>query len=137
MLIDVSVRTHRILAALTNYENATGSNNLLLELHDNRLGEPIGYYRNPGEQRGDVIGIFANGLGWVDGAIEITLLFDDIESVELLNEKESLELVLNLRDGRMLRMPINGQRDRFVDSLEVLRFLERVIQDRDNQLNKA
>jgi len=132
MLVDVSVRAHRILVALENYQKAVGSNNLLLQFHDTRLGEPVGYYRNPGDQRGEVIGIFENGLGWIDGAHEITLLFSEIESVNLPNEKESLELVLNLQDGRQLRMPVNGQRGRFFDSLEVLRFLDRVLQDKRN-----
>jgi len=127
--MNAAIRAHRILAALANYQKAEYANDWLAKLADDRLGKLIGCYRNPVPQV-DVIGIFTNGLAWLDnGGHEITIPFAEIIEVTLPAGKESEGLLLRTQDGRQLQLPIRGQRGRFFDSMEVLRFLDRVMGD--------
>jgi len=84
-------------------------------------------YLNADEIADDVIGIFTNGLIWFEGNNWVELRFSDIS--ELVLGKESEGLLLKIRDGRQLQLPVRGQRGRFFDSMEMLRFLDRVIED--------
>lgn len=127
-----AVRAHRILTALTNYQEAGKVDDWPAELSGVHLGEPIGWYRNPGPQ-GDVIGIFADGLGWSQNGQAVDLVFADIVEVTLPSGKESEGLLLMVRDGRQLQLPVKGQRGQFFDSMEMLRFLDRVMQDLGRQ----
>jgi len=126
--MNTAVRAHRILSAMANYQKASSTDDWLPRLADERLGEPIGCYRNPGPE-GEVIGIFAAGLAWYEGARSIRLRFTDVSEVTLPNGKESKGLLLNMQDGKQLRLPVKGQLGRFFDSMEILRFLNRVMQD--------
>lgn len=126
--MDTAVRAHRILAAMANYQKADPTDDWLTKLTDGRLGEPIGCYRNP-KPEGETIGIFANGLAWHEGSRSVELRFDDVVGVALSSGKESEGLLLKTRNGKQLQLPIKGQRGRFFDSMEMLRFLDRVMQD--------
>jgi hypothetical protein len=59
----------------------------------------------------------------------VELPFPDISELVLVNQKESEGLLLTARDGRRLQLPVKGQRGGFFDSMPMLRFLDRVIQD--------
>ena len=126
--MNTAIRAHRILSAMVNYEKAGEAGSSLCNLTDGRLGEYIGCYRNPGPD-GAVIGIFADGLAWHTKGCIFEFNFSDLIEVVLMNGKESEGLLLKARDGRELQLPIKGQRGRFFDSLEMLRFLDRVMQD--------
>jgi hypothetical protein len=126
--MDTSARAYRILGAMANYQKASSTDNWLPKLADGRLGEPIGCYRNP-EPEGEVIGIFADGLAWYEGGRSVELRFADVSEVNLPSGKESEGLLVNMQDGRQLRLPVKGRRGRFFDSMEMLRFLDRVTQD--------
>lgn len=126
--MDTAVRAHRILAAMGNYQKASQADDWLPKLADGRLGEPIGCYRNPGPE-GEVIGIFADGLAWDEGGRLVKLRFTDLSQVTLPSGKESEGLLLKMQDGKELQLPVKGKRGRFFDSMEMLRFLDRVMQD--------
>lgn len=134
--MDTAVRAHRILGAMANYQKANSTDDSLLRLTNGRLGEPIGCYRNP-EPEDDVIGIFADGLAWHEGGHSVELRFSDVSKVTLISGKESEGLLLNMQDGKQLRLPVRGQRGRFFDSMEMLRFLDRVMEDLRERISGA
>jgi hypothetical protein len=123
--MDTAVRAHRILGAMANYQKASSTDDCLQRLADGRLGEPIGCYRNPGPE-GEVIGIFADGLAWHEDGRSVELRFTDVSEVTLPSGKESEGLLLHMKDGKQLLLPVKGQRGRFFDAMEMLRFLDRV-----------
>jgi hypothetical protein len=130
------IRARRILAALANYQSVGQVTDWPSESSNERLGEPIGRYRNPGPE-GDVVGIFADGVAWFERGCSVELRFADIVEVTLPSGKESEGLLLRMHDGRQLLLPVKGQRGRFFDSMEMLRFLDRVIQDLRGQVQPA
>lgn len=117
---------------MANYQKASPTDDWLSKLADGRLGEAIGSYRNPGPE-GEVIGIFADGMAWRQSDRSIEIRFADLAQVELPSGKESEGLLLLLRDGRRQQLPVKGQRGRFFDSMEMLRFVDRVMQDLQGQ----
>lgn len=133
--MDTATRAHRILAAMANFQKATSTHDLLLQPVDDRLGEAIGRYRNPGVE-GVVIDLFADGMAWSEDGCSFEFRFRDVSEVTLPTGKESEGLLLLLRDGKRLNLPVKGQRGRFFDSMEMLRFLERVIQDLREQARR-
>ena len=126
--MNATILAHRILTAIPSYKKFGDTNDWLLKLSNQYLGEPIGCYRNS-EFSDDVIGIYTNGLVWFEGDNLIELRFSDISELVLANGKESEGLLLTVQDGRQLELPVKGQRGRFFDSMEMLRFLHRVIQN--------
>lgn len=126
--MNVSVRAHRILAALANYRKAEQVNDSLAKFADSQLGQLIGSYRNPAPQS-EEIGIFSSGLAWFQNEHVITIPFVAITELTLANGKESEGLLLTIFDGRQVQLPIRGQCGRFFDSLTVMRFLDRVTKD--------
>lgn len=134
--MDTAVRAHRTLAAMANYHNASPADDWLQELAYGRLGKAIGCYRNPGPE-GEVIGFFADGLAWFEDGRSVAIRFADVSEVTLPSGKESEGLLLKMQDGKELRLPVKGQRGRFFDSMEMLRFLDRVLQDLRGQASTA
>ena len=126
--MNVAVRAHRILNAMANYQKASPTDDRLSKLAHERLGAAIGSYRNPGPA-GEVVGIFADGMAWREGDRSIEIRFADLAEVALPNGKESEGLSLRLRDGQQQQLPVRGQRGRLRDSMEMLRFVHRVMQD--------
>jgi len=125
--MDTAIRAHRILGVMAHYQKARSTDDWLQKLANGRLGKSIGFYRNPGPE-GEVIGIFADGLAWYEGGQSIELCFAEVSEVTLPREKESEGLLLNMQDGKQIWLPVKGQRGRFFDSMEMLRFLDRVMQ---------
>ena len=125
--MNAAIRAHRILAALANYQKVESTDDWPSKPSGEYLGEPIGCYRNPGPQ-GDVIGVFVEGLTWFESGRAVDLRFADIAEGTLPSGKESEGLLLKVRDGRQLQLPVKGQRGQFFDSMEMLRFLDRVTQ---------
>lgn len=120
------------MAAMTNYQKASPTDDWPSKFVDGRLGEAVGCYRNPGPD-GEVIGIFAEGMAWRECGRSIEFRFADLTQAELPSGKESEGLLLLLRDGRQQQLPVTGQRGRFFDSMEMLRFVDRVMQDLQGQ----
>jgi len=129
MKITTAMRAHRILKAMKNYENLEAKNDELKAIFKTvSLGESLGYYKNS-DALGDAVGIFDKGLAWDDKGEFISLLFRDIVEVILPDEKKSEALILKTHDGIQFELPIKGHNERFYDSLEMLRFLRRVMKD--------
>lgn len=126
--MNTAIRAHRILAAMANYRMAAQTDAWLLKLSNGRLGEPIGYYRNPGLEA-EMIGVFSDGLAWYENDRSVAFRFADVSEVVLPTGKESEGLLLKMQDGEQIHLPVRGQRGKFFDSMEMLRFLDRVIHD--------
>lgn len=123
-----AIRAYRILNALANYHQAEHTDFGILALAEGRLGDLLGCYRNPAPQEG-TIGIFTDGLAWLEAGHPVAIRFSDIVEAELPSGKESQGLVLKLRAGDEVLMPVRGHRGQFYDSMEVLRFMYRVLED--------
>jgi hypothetical protein len=122
-----SVRAHRILSPLACYQEGR-ADDWQSKVSEEGLGEPIGCYQNPGEEN-DVIGIFTDGVAWSDKGHTSKVRFANIAEVTLPGGKESEGLLLRAHDGTNFHLPVRGRRGRFYDSLELLRFFDRVIGD--------
>lgn len=126
--MNTAIRAHRILSAMPNYSQVSSTDAWPSILTNGKLGLPIGSYQNP-QPESDLIGIFENGIAWHDLDQLVIVQFSEIKRVEFSNEKESKELLLLLHDNKQELLPIRGTRGRFMDSTEVLRFIDRVMQD--------
>lgn len=126
--MNISIRAHRILSAILNYKKVDPKDKWPLELADGRLGEAIGCYRNS-ESEDDIIGIFSDGMAWRESGHLVELRFADLVQVDLPNGKESEGLLLVSRDGRQQQLPVKGRHGQFFDSMEMLRFVDRVMKD--------
>ena len=129
--MNVAIRAHRILLALTNFRKDDVEDSDRLKLSTEQLGTSVGYYQNPGLS-GDTIGIFSGGLAWLESGRTASIRYSEIAEVTLTKGKESEGLVLKMHDGKHLLLPVRGQHGRFFDSLEMLRFLDRVLKDLRN-----
>jgi hypothetical protein len=76
-------------------------------------------------------------LAWFEDGRSVAIRFADVSEVTLPSGKESEGLLLKMQDGKELRLPVEGQRGRFFDSMEMLRFLDRVLQDLRGQASTA
>lgn len=125
--MNVETRARRILSRLSRYrplDEIPDSNNL----GTLQLGAPIGCYENPGSTN-QCIYVFAEGMAWLDEAQLLEVRFSEIAEVRLADDKESEQLMLRLASGSTIYLPIRGKHGRFRDSLEFLRFLDRVLGD--------
>jgi hypothetical protein len=125
--MNVESRAHRVLKELPNYQ-AQVEGRWLSAAGDMQLGALVGRYSCP-ENPAEGVDIFANGLVWLADDHRTVVLFSDVVEVELPDGKESDGLFLKTVDGRQVFLPVRGRRGRFVDSLAMLRFLDRVISD--------
>lgn len=127
------MRVHRILKALKNYEHARPQVDALTSpSRISNLGALLGHYRNSNIEE-DVVAIFDQGLSWNDNGNLIVLRFIDIVDVELTDGKKSESLLLKMKGSQAVDLPIKGHHERCYDSLEVLRFLRRVMTDATRQ----
>lgn len=127
--MNTAIRAHRILTKIENYQESGAADHWIFDAVEGRLGALIGCYINPGEH-GEKLGIFADGLAWCKKEHLVELRFADISQVMLTSGKESESLLLKMLDGGEFLLPIRGRQGRFSDSLQVLRFLDRVMQDK-------
>ncbi|MFJ9453170.1 MULTISPECIES: hypothetical protein [unclassified Herbaspirillum] len=133
MKITTAMRVHRILKALKNYEHAQPQvDELTCPSRISNLGALLGYYRNSNIEE-DVVAIFDQGLTWNDNGNLIVLRFIDVIDVELTDGKNSESLLLKMKGSQTVDLPIKGRHERCYDSLEVLRFLRRVMTDAKHQ----
>lgn len=88
--------------------------------------EILGLYKNPDEN--EQVLFTTQGVYLPETMKWRGVKYADIVSVDTPGDKKSTVLQLNLINGEIFLLPIRGmQKDRFFDSLEVLRFLDRVI----------
>jgi hypothetical protein len=122
------IRAHRILCGLKNYQKIESLEKCPPELLDTQLGKPIGFYQSPGFNAERII-FFADGLAWQENSQAICVRYNDMIDVTPSSSKESEYLLLRMKGGKVFKIPVSGRNEAFFDSMEVLRFLDRVIRD--------
>jgi hypothetical protein len=124
---NVEIRAKRILSALPSYQTAAEISEAA-PAGSEAFGSLIGRYQNIETEVG-TIWFFETAIVWATLSAVIYIPFKEVEHVGLSAEKESEELALKMRDGRDILLPVEGKRGRFFDSMEVLRFFDRVLAD--------
>lgn len=131
----VRSRAHRTLKSLNHYEDFSekepSSKIPLDEINLDENEEIIGVYRNPGSSDTNIavteLGLRAKQAnGWS------FIRFDDIEEATAHppDKHEADSILLLLRSGEEVAVPVTGKNGRFRDVFEFLRFLDRVKEDR-------
>jgi catechol 2,3-dioxygenase-like lactoylglutathione lyase family enzyme len=115
------VLAHRCLRRVPTYVRATS----VIVDPDDRMGPPVGSYRNPGAE-GALVTIHADGLRWQGGAQRVYVAYDLIADIETPGGETTETLTLVLADGQRYSLPVRGRQGRFCDSTAMLRFLRRV-----------
>ena len=121
--LTTAVRAHRCLRRLTAYEPEADPN----AAFGDALGARLGTYRNPD---GALVHVHADGLRWQGTAQRLYAAYDDIVDVAAPDGENSDHLVVVLGDGFPMTLPVRGQHGRFRDAMDMLRFLNRVREDR-------
>jgi hypothetical protein len=129
--MNVEIRAKRILSALPNYQSATDIASTPPAV-PKAGGGLLGRYRNT-ETDVDALWFYETAVIWLSSDAVVEIPFKEIERVELPAEKESEGLILKMRGGRDIPLPVRGKRGRFFDSMEVLRFFDRVLADLHSQ----
>lgn len=124
-MLNVEVRARRTLAGLANYQPVSEVAEPIPEKSD-ELGAPIGRYRNTTSDI-DALWIFDRGISWFSPQGVVDVPFDKIDRVDLPDIKASEGLAIILKDGQEIYLPVRGRHGRFVDSMEILRFIDRVL----------
>lgn len=78
------------------------------------------------------VGVFSEGLACAKDGKIVCIPFSEIVSCSLMNGKKSNGISLFLSSGASAVLPVTGGSEGFSDSLEFLRFLDRVINDIKN-----
>jgi hypothetical protein len=128
------IRAHRILKKLPRYVDCRGDSTPIFSEKFPELGSLIGVYKDR-EHDSSAISIFENGLSWQQDDTELSIEYKNISSVELPAAKDGRSLVLNRATSDSLTLPITGGDGKFRDSLEFLRFLDRVLADQTMPLS--
>lgn len=123
--MNVSIRAKRILSGIPAYEVRGTIKDWPEEIAYFAGGEPIGCYKNI-DPRNEVIWIFEMGIGWNHQGANIFVPYEQIAEAALPDGKESEWILLRTKDGKQFQLPVYGRRGRFNDSMEILRFLDRV-----------
>jgi catechol 2,3-dioxygenase-like lactoylglutathione lyase family enzyme len=121
--ITAAVRAHRCLRRLPEYTVEPDPN----AAFGDALGTRIGTYRNPD---GSPVYVHMDGLRWQGGAQRLYVAYDDIAQVIAPDGENSQVLQVVPADGFPLTLPVRGAHGRFRDSMDMLRFLTRVREDR-------
>ena len=126
--METGIRAKRVLVSLANYQMHDSASDHLRPVIDLGLGRPIGSYCNP-EPGHEIVHVFSDGMAWVDNGHENVVRFSEICEMKLSNGKRSEHLILGTEDRRILLLPVKGHRGRLYDSLTMLRFIDRVMED--------
>lgn len=127
--MNTAARAYRILKQLTAFTEAKSWHGDLARIPAPlRFGELVGTYLNPGPD-GTRLDVFVEGVTWFDQDQQRYVRFDEIEHVDLPDGKDSDALRIAVVSGERMLMPVRGGEGRFRDSLSMLRFLKRVVED--------
>ncbi len=119
--MNAKIRAHRILRHLKNYEAAASDS--LLSAEVSSLGQIIGVYHN---LSGINVFIYVDGISWKNNSLTNQIRYLQIDAIKLPDGLRSKSLNVCLVDGTSYQVPFDGNDGKTFDSLEVLRFLERV-----------
>ena len=127
--METIARVHRILKPLESFEILASKSEDISKKSKKFPSLPIGVYRNPGRE-GVAVFVYDDGLSWDEAGSQYEIKYDEISKVDLPDDKRTTHLLVELMNGKHAALPILGSRGNFRDSLEVLRFLDRVLADR-------
>lgn len=125
--MNVEIRAKRVLSVLPNYQPAPEVA-VAGPAVSETCGRLLGRYRNT-DTDVDALWFYETAVIWSASAGTIEIPFKEIDHVTLPAEKESEGLMLKMRDGRNISLPVRGKSGRFFDSMEMLRFFDRVLAD--------
>lgn len=117
--MNVEARVKRILIPIQRFKPESGANVY--------LGSVFGIYNNTPDD--ESLTICEKGICWVSHDQEIIIRFKEIEHVSLNNDKSADHISVSMKNGKIINIPVKGKSGKFSDSLEFLRFLDRVIMD--------
>ena len=124
--MNVESRAQRILTHLVGYVAATDCILPTKINSDGSLGKLICCYANPGEE--DVF-IFSEGVAWVDHLSVVEIFYQNILKISAEQSKSTKHIHIKTNDDCSYFMPVVGARGKFLDSMEMLRFLDRIVSD--------
>lgn len=126
--MNVRIRIKRILEPLRGFRYVKNETEAPVDLRSANLGRVIGCYDNEEKESGD-IWIYEDGLMWQMKNELHPVRFDEIAQVVVPNEKRSVHLHFVKGNGQVLIWPFDGNDGMHFDSLEMVRFLDRVMAD--------
>lgn len=126
--MNVFSRAHRILTGIRSYTAQEKGGEIPGEFSEVHLGESLGYYEDRNSGFGKIV-FFSEGMVWKFRSELINLRYSDVVRVSIPDGKESQGIIIEIRSGDKVTLPITGRNGKFFDSMEVLRFLDRVIDD--------
>jgi len=126
--VDVFKRAYRILLPMKNWVDVRDIGSHFMKNEEFNMGDLIGLYKNTSCSDEDV-GVFSNGLVWLVNKSIFRINYKDIHSSFLVNGKKSELILIKKINGDEFFLPIKGCRDKFFDSLEFIRFIDRVVGD--------
>lgn len=130
----VRSRAHRALKSLNHYEDLSEkgppSEIALDEINLNENEKLIGIYRNLGSSDTNIV-VTELGLHTKQADEWSFIRFNDIEEATAHppDKHEADSILLLLRSGAEVAVPVTGKNGRFRDVFEFLRFLDRVRKD--------
>ncbi|WP_429930008.1 hypothetical protein [Agrobacterium vitis] len=108
---------------MNNYEEVNDKKIFL----DNEIGGLIGLYKNS-KPIYQILHIYESGIAWTAEERPNLFLYKDVVDIKLPDGKQSLALQIFTNSGFYI-LPVAGHDEKFFDSLEMLRFLRRVVDD--------
>lgn len=98
------------------------------------LGEIVGVYINPPAEVPNAIVVTENGLLVVRSGARQWIKFSELRSIQASGaENGDPEILLTLKSGIVVGIRVAGADDRFRDVFSFVRFLDRVIEDRERK----
>jgi hypothetical protein len=96
------------------------------------LGEAVGVYLNPPAEQPSAIVVTENGLLAIRSGAKQWIKFSELRSIRAPNaENGDPEIRLTLKSGIVVSLKVAGADDRFRDVYSFIRFLDRVLEDRE------
>lgn len=134
-MVDVRSRAHRILKPMLRFRDFSDGSESSSTLPGGPIlsasEEAIGIYANDESGRLDDILFTTEGLYLQGDQSWLRVFYADMDrTVPPSSKKEVTGLGILLRDGTEIWLPVRGSTDgKFYDAFEILRFLDRVVDD--------
>lgn len=126
------IRAHRILRETCNFISSTDGSAIPKEFSDVSLGAFIGIYQNGSDGIGDVA-FFFDGLAWSEDSIMRKVRYDEMTRATVPHGKNDLCVSIQLIRGGEILIPVTGTNGKFFDTMQVIRFINRVVEDLDKR----
>jgi hypothetical protein len=135
--ISVYSRAHRTLRGIQRFHFVSTEPDMLLAYRpvvdaNEALGEAIGVYKNPIPVQPEAILVAEGGLLAIRPSATQQIVFSELASIRGPSAAENTsDICLTLRSGIVVNLRVGGKDGRFRDVFSFVRFLSRVLEDRD------